>query len=518
MAFAILVFVWTASRTVGPAIDGLLHHGNGADRVEAVALVLNVALIVFAWVRHKDAQQAMEESAAADQRAHIFQTRDAATNLLNRGCLRDRASAMIESARLDRGNVALMVINLKRFKKVNDTYGEPVGDALLQVIAAIVCGNVPRNALCARLGSDEFAVAVPFQGMDEEKILLLAEEIQAQLSLPMEIMGVSVKIGASIGLSSLAYDCGDFTSLLRRADLAMAHARANNSGVPVWFDAGMERALRARGEVEIGLQRGIPAGEFVPYFQPLVSFRTGEIEGFEMLARWHHPAGGVIGPEVFIPVAEETGMINDLSEVLMRAAFQEAANWRPELMLAVNVSPKQLMDPWFPHKLLKLLTETGFPATRLEVEITETCLMENLELAQSAVESIRSQGIRISLDDFGTGYSSLSHLRALPLDRIKIDQSFVLALTKDPESWTIVTAIAALGKTLGVAVTLEGVESAAIELRVRELGCETGQGWFYGQAAPAAKTRQLLVESGSDALPLGASHRCSDSKLGSEAA
>jgi len=495
-AAAILVFVGSAGTTLRPSLQSLLNAGGGADRVAVVCLLLNVALLLFAWGRHREAQRSMKGRVAAEEKARQLRTRDLQTQLLNRQSLRERCETLILSAREQRGNVALMVVNLDRFKRVNEIYGEAVGDGLLQLIAGMLLALVPKNALCARLGADEFAVALPFDRTSEDKVTELAEDIVSQLTQPIDLMGVSLKVSVSLGVSRLGFDCVDFSTLLRRADIAMNAAKPSEKSTPVWFDARMERALRAHNEVEIGLRSGIAAGEFVPYYQPQVEFGTGRIRGFEMLARWHHPAGGVIGPDVFIPVAEETGLIGDLFESLARVAFREATFWDPGLTLSVNISPRQLSDPWLAEKILKLLTETGLPARRLEVEITESSLFENLEVAQGVVASLKSQGIRLSLDDFGTGYSSLAHLRALPFDRIKIDRSFVLTLNKDPQSWTMVQSIADLGRNIGVPVTVEGVESAAIELRVRRLGCELGQGWFFGQAAPAAQTRQLLLENG----------------------
>ena len=495
-AAAILIFVGTGARTLRPALNSLVNAGGGADQVAVIALLLNVALLLFAWGRHREAQRAMRVGAAAEERARQLRTRDLQTQLLNRQSLRERCAALIATAREQRGNVALMVLDLNRFKRINEIYGEAVGDGLLQIIAGILLGTVPKNALCARLGADEFAIALPFEMPSEDKVLALADDLVAQLNQPIELMGANLKISVALGVARLGFDCADFSTLLRRADIAMNAAKESGKPKPVWFDARMERALRAHNEVELGLKAGIPLGEFVPYYQPQVDFASGAIRGFEMLARWHHPAGGVIEPAVFIPVAEETGLIGDLFEALARVAFAEANTWDPRLTLSVNISPKQLSDPWLAEKILKLLTETGLPPRRLEVEITESSLFENLEIAQAVVASLKSQGIKLSLDDFGTGYSSLGHLRALPFDRIKIDRSFVLTLNKDPQSWTMVQSIADLGRNLGVPVTVEGVESAAIELRVRGLGCELGQGWFFGQAATAAQTRQLLAEHG----------------------
>ncbi len=495
-AAAVLVLIGTSAKTAEPALGALFQAGGGADQVALVALILNVALVLFAWARHRDARKQVQARLAAELQTHLLKTQDAETELLNRNSLRERGSALIEAARTERGNVALIVISLDKFKKMNEVYGEVVGDALLRMVAGVIVGSSPKDAICARLRTDEFAVVIPFEDVAEQKILAFAEELSAQLNLPIEVLGAAIQVRAFVGLASLGFGCMDFTTLLRRADIAMNAAKDNRNQRPLWFDSRMERTLSARNEVEVGLRRGMPIGEFVPYYQPLVEFSSGKIIGMEMLARWHHPAGGVVGPEVFIPIAEENGLIGALSEALMRAAFEDAKHWDPGVTLSVNISPKQLADPWLAQKVLKLLTETGFPAQRLELEITESSLFENLEVAQGVVASLKNMGIRLSLDDFGTGYSSLANIRALPFDRIKIDRSFVITLNKDPESWTIVKTIATLGASLGVPVTVEGVESAAIELRVRNLGCDVGHGWFFGRAVSVEQTRSLLAEHG----------------------
>jgi EAL domain-containing protein (putative c-di-GMP-specific phosphodiesterase class I) len=213
-----------------------------------------------------------------------------------------------------------------------------------------------------------------------------------------------------------------------------------------------------------------------------------------MLARWEHPTRGLVSPEVFIPIAEETGMIADLSLAVMRTALIEARNWDSSLTLSVNISPFQLKDPWLAQKIVMLLTETGFPASRLEVEITETSLFENLALAQSIVGSLKNQGVKLALDDFGTGYSSLAHLRALPFDRLKIDKSFVASIIDNADCAAIVNAIIRLSESLKLPVTAEGIENAAVEERLRQMGCHKGQGWLYGRPTSIRQTRTLLAE------------------------
>jgi EAL domain-containing protein (putative c-di-GMP-specific phosphodiesterase class I) len=256
----------------------------------------------------------------------------------------------------------------------------------------------------------------------------------------------------------------------------------------------MERELQLRNDLESGLRLAIPRQEVVPYFEQQIDLASGRLYGFEVLARWEHPKLGTISPEQFIPIAEETGMIGDLSLSIMHQALLAARDWDPSLSLSINISPWQLRDAWLAQKIIKVLTETGFPANRLEVEITESALFDNLPLAQSIVGSLKNQGVQLALDDFGTGYSSLAHLRALPFDRIKIDKSFIMSLNESADSAAIVNAIISLGESLNLPITAEGVEDEGIEERLRALGCAKAQGWYYGKPMSIASTRRLLAE------------------------
>ncbi|HEY0116627.1 MAG TPA: GGDEF domain-containing phosphodiesterase, partial [Allosphingosinicella sp.] len=303
-------------------------------------------------------------------------------------------------------------------------------------------------------------------------------------------------VSASVGVARSGPDCRTVESLMRRADIAMSAAKKLGRGRFVWFDASMERELETRNALEAGLRAGIPRGEIVPYFEPQVDLVTQSLHGFEMLARWDHPERGIVSPEEFIPVAEEAGLIGDLSLAVLSRAFVEARGWDAALSLSVNISPVQLKDPWLAQKITKLLVETGFPPERLEIEITESSLFENLGLAQAIVSSLRNQGIRLALDDFGTGYSSLAHLRALPFERIKIDRSFIASINDNPDSTAIVTAITRLAESLNLAVTAEGIEDETIEARLRGIGRYQGQGWLFGRPMPAADVRTMLTRRG----------------------
>ncbi len=491
---SILLFVGTGTSAVRAVIRQLEGVGGGADQMLTTALLLNIALILFGWRRYRELSIEVRERTAAEERAQTLASRDPLTGFHNRRSLVEIGAEMIARAGRRDKSLAMLMLDLDHFKNVNDVHGHAVGDALLMVVASEVEKLMPPNALTARLGGDEFACAFTFDNANPDSVDRVAEAIVARLSQPFDAAGVHTHISVSLGIAHSAPDCETIDALMRRSDIAMYAAKHQGRNRFAWFDASMERELQVRNETESGLRIGIPKGEFVPYFEQQIDLTTGRLHGFEVLARWDHPTRGMIPPDNFIPIAEETGMIADLSMSVMRQALEEAKNWDPALVISVNISPMQLKDPWLAQKMVKLLVETGFPATRLEVEITESSLFENLALAQSIVGSLKNQGIRLSLDDFGTGYSSLAHLRALPFDRIKIDKSFVTSILENAESAAIVNAITRLGDSLGLPVTAEGIEDAAIEERLRQLGCHKGQGWHFGRPTSITQTRKLLAE------------------------
>jgi len=491
---AIIMFVGTGGQLVSSTINMLSGVGGGADRTLVVALLLNIALILFGWRRYNDLSQEVAEHAAAEQRAQSLAIRDPLTGFYNRRAIHDKGAELLTRAFRRQKAVALLMLDLDHFKTVNDVHGHAVGDVLLKTVAAEITKLLPPSALTARLGGDEFACVFAFDHDYPDVVERVAQAIVSQLAQPIDANGAQVRISVSCGIARSEKDCIDVDLLMRRADIAMYAAKSKGRNRHSWFDASMERELHARNELEYSMRQGIPAGEFVPHFEQQIDLTTGRLHGFEMLARWEHPTRGLVSPEIFIPIAEETGMIADLSLAVMRTALIEARNWDAALSLSVNISPVQLKDPWLAQKIVMLLTETGFPASRLEVEITETSLFENLGLAQSIVGSLKNQGVKLALDDFGTGYSSLAHLRALPFDRIKIDKSFVASIIDNPESAAIVNAITRLAESLNLPVTAEGIENAAVEERLRQLGCRKGQGWFYGRPTSIMHTRTLLAE------------------------
>lgn len=491
---AILMFVGTGSTVLSRVIQNMASGAPMPDQTLIVALLLNIALILIGWRRHSALAAEVALHTAAEQRAQQLAARDPLTGFLNRRSFPEEGAATFTRAQRQGKALALLMIDLDHFKMVNDMHGHTIGDALLRQVAEAITDRLPQGALLARFGGDEFAAAMLFEPAHPDAVERVAEQLVSRLAQPFGVDGLHLHVSASVGIARSDFDCTGIDSLIRSADIAMYAAKKAGRNRFAWFDQSMERELKARNDLEVGLRSAIPAQQIVPYFEQQVDLTTGRLHGFEVLARWEHPTRGTISPEVFIPIAEETGMIADLSLSVMRQAFVAARDWHPALTLAINVSPWQLRDPWLAQKIIKTLTETGFPPQRLEVEITESALFENLALAQSIVGSLKNQGVRLALDDFGTGYSSLAHLRALPFDRIKIDRSFVTSINDNAESAAIVNAITRLGDSLNLPITAEGIEDAAIEERLRALGCAQGQGWLYGRPLSIAHARRHLAE------------------------
>ncbi len=494
MFAAIVMFVVIGGQVGAQTVRTLVGNSTGADQVMVTALLLNIALILLIWRRTSALSDEIDVYRQAEVRAQHLAMTDPLTNLFNRRAIKEKTLELSARASRRGKSIAFLMIDLDGFKKINDLYGHDCGDLLLREVADRMRDVVPPSSVIARLGGDEFGICVVFEPEYPEAVDRIAEDMVDALARPITIADSQQTVTASIGISRPEIDCDSIDMLIRRADIALYAAKKNGRNGYSWFENGMEVELRSRNSLEGDIRAAIPNDEFVPYFEQQIDLVTGELVGFEMLARWVSPVRCLISPDDFIPVAEETGMIGDLSMSIIRKAMLEAKNWDPKLTISVNISPVQLKDPWLAQKIVKLLVETGFPASRLEVEITESSLFKNLSLAQSIVGSLKNQGIRIALDDFGTGYSSLAHLRALPFDRIKIDRSFVSSMLENAESAAIVSAIAGLGASLDVPITAEGIEDEKIIGKLRALGCTKGQGWFFGQPMNIDQARTLLAK------------------------
>ena len=373
--------------------------------------------------------------------------------------------------------------DLDRFKPVNDVHGHAAGNEVLCVVAARLRQTIPAEGVAARLGGDEFAVLVPYDG-DREALIVLARHIIAAIQSPIPWNHGEVDVDVTIGIALVTPEDNDPDALLHEADLAMYEGKREGRGTFRFFQAEMDIALKARAQLEADLQLGISRGEIVPFYQPMVKLPSQELMGFEVLARWNHPTKGLIAPDDFIPVAEERRLIADLFYCLLRQACSDARNWPAHLHLAINVAPQQVQDRSLSERILAILTETGFAPSRLEIEITETALINGLEAARSTLISLQNLGVRIALDDFGTGYSSLYHLRELRFDKLKIDKSYVTSLEQGSEQAKLIDAIIQLGSSMSLETTAEGIETSSNIDWLSEQGCTFGQGYLFGRPMP----------------------------------
>ena len=328
--------------------------------------------------------------------------------------------------------------------------------------------------------------------LDEARAM--ATRVLGAIGVPILVGGKRIEIGASIGIAPCHTAGADAGHLLHAADIAMYRVKRDARGTFRFFEQSMEDDLHAQGSLEADLKRAVAEDKIQPYYQPLVELRNNRIWGFEALARWEHPERGFVPPDLFIPLIEQLGLMSQFTSSILGQACRDAKHWPGNVRLSVNISPSELTDPLLPSRILAILALEAFPCARLEVEITETALLSNIEMARSILTTLQSSGINVSLDDFGTGYASLSHLRELKFDKIKIDRSFVQWMQTDPESEKIVDAILGLTKNLNLPTVAEGIEDAATLLRLTAKGCEFGQGYYFGKATNAAGARDMLTE------------------------
>lgn len=488
---AVLLLIWNGSTFFNHLVIERASFATDV-RIASTALTLNVALILFGWRRYVDLQHEAEVRAEQERRAALLATTDTTTGLYNRKGFADRAAQLSAEAGARNHNLVIISFQIQRFKTVNDQHGYDAGDWLLKSIANALTAELGAKCVIGRLSGDEFAVALAMATDEVGQAEEIAETVLRTVTRPVLLNERIIQVGAFGGIASAPATNASIPDILRRADIAMDRARSGRIARPVWFDDGMERALIAHGEIEQGIRFGLDNGQFLPYFEPQVDLATGEVVGFEVLARWMHPLSGVIGPDVFIPVAEEIGLIGRLSEQVIATALREAAEWDPAIKISVNISPSQLADGWLAQRIVRILAETAFPAERLVVEITESSLFADMDLARTIVTSLKNQGVRLALDDFGTGFSSLSHIRSLPFDIIKIDRSFVENLSSKRESAAIIRAVTTLAAALSVPVCVEGIESEDSYKAVVRLGCGIGQGWYFGKPMTAEHARDLL--------------------------
>jgi len=419
--------------------------------------------------------------------AHYDPLTDLPNRVLFQSALRDSLSDTRRRAEF----VAVLCIDLDRFKVVNDTLGHPAGDALLRAAAERLKGCVREGDTVARLGGDEFAVVQRGLTSDMDATRLAARIVDS-MAQPFEIQGQQVVAGASVGVALSPNDGVEPDELLKKADMALYRAKAEGRGGFHFFEPAMDEKLQARRALEVDLRKALVAGEFELFYQPLYNLAENRISGCEALVRWNHPSAGMISPADFIPLAEEIGLITPLGDWVLREACLQAVQWPSHIRLAVNLSPAQFRGRHLVSSVISALAHSGLEASRLELEITESVLLQNNADNLAILHDLKGMGVRISMDDFGTGYSSLSYLRSFPFDKIKIDQTFVRDILHDPDAIAIIRAVMDMGASLGIVTTAEGVESDEQLDELRRQGCQEIQGYLISRPAPAAQIAALL--------------------------
>jgi diguanylate cyclase (GGDEF)-like protein len=466
------------------------HQEWEIDNFIFVVFVMSIGFVIFSYRRVKELAVEMKARRSAELEAKKLARHDPLTGLPNRRFFVETLSEVLLTTTTGSRSAVLM-LDLDGFKSINDAYGHAVGDQALIEFAQRISAIMRSGAVFIRVGGDEFAVIVPnIKSLDGPTAL--ARRITAAVAEPFLIGHISTSVGVGIGIAVAPSDGMDPEILVQRADRALYRAKAEGRSCIRFFEPDMDAHVERRVAIENELRAAVAAKIIVPYYQPVVAFEGRRVVGFEALARWKSDKLGWVAPDVFITVAEEIGIISELGDQLLRQACLDARVWPPELTLAFNISGIQLRDPTIGLRILAILAETGFNPRRLELEITETALVDNIKVAQTVTNQLRQAGVRIALDDFGTGYATLSQLLSLKLDRIKIDRSFVDRLGKDKESTTIVRAVLGLANGFELETTAEGVENDEQLTLLKADGCLEGQGYLFSKAVPATEVQKLL--------------------------
>jgi diguanylate cyclase (GGDEF)-like protein len=441
------------------------------------------------WVAvHEDIT---ERRRAEAKIAHLAR-HDMLTNLPNRVLFREHLEHAFERIQPGRG-FAVHCLDLDHFKTVNDTLGHPIGDELLKLVAVRLTEAVPSSDFIARIGGDEFAVVQTNVGRPEQCSQLAARVVET-VSRPYDIDGRHIVIGASIGIAIAPNDGANPDLLLKNADMALYLAKGDGRGTHRFFEREMDKRLQLRRALELDLRKAIANGEFEVYYQPILYLQTGKVSGFEALLRWNHPERGMISPMDFIPLAEETGLILPLGEWVLRTACAHAAKWPQPIGVAVNLSAMQFKGRNLVQLTLNALAASGLPAARLDLEITESVLLQDESHTLSLLHQLREIGVRISMDDFGTGYSSLAYLRNFPFDKIKIDRSFVRDILVRKDCQAIIRAVVGLARSLGITTIIEGIETKEQLAFAKADGCDEGQGYLFAKPMPEREVAEFLAK------------------------
>jgi diguanylate cyclase (GGDEF)-like protein len=492
---SLLLAVMGVAAYIAFDVDILMHEMQLTQREAIIELdemallgtLLAVGLLIFGWRRYAEQNREVKRRMEAEARARELAYQDVLTGLPNRRQFADALTAALDAPPRAGGAHALLMLDLNGFKQVNDVHGHGAGDEVLIIVGQRLRAAMRDGDLVARFGGDEFAILAHHLAGPEAASNVALRIIEA-LREPIAGGDAHHHIGAGIGIALLPADASTTVEALRKADVALYRAKAERRSALRFFEEQMDHRIHERAQMEEALRDAMKAGSIETIFQPSFDLRDHTVVGFEALPRWHHPELGEIEPERFIAIAEDAGLIHDLAESLLRHACIAAMQWPVHIRLAIDIFPVQLRDELLAARVVRILHETGFAAERLEVEITESALVADLEAARVTLGALRGAGVRIALDNFGTGYSSLYHLRNFKLDKIKIDRSLIDAMGDERESAAIVSAMIGLGQGLGVTVAAEGIDFGAQERSLLGTGCEQGQGDALGGPVSSAQT------------------------------
>ncbi|MDP9572527.1 UNVERIFIED_ORG: diguanylate cyclase (GGDEF)-like protein [Agrobacterium larrymoorei] len=467
------------------AIDALFvsQETYNLDEIFTALTIAGGLGLIYSVLRIKDMHREIQLRVTAEKHVDWIACHDPLTELPNRRLLEVALLKLLTLSQTQRS--AIFSLDLDGFKKVNDLLGHEHGDQVLKVVAKRLCSMFPEDNVY-RLGGDEFVVVVERKG--NQDLSALGKRMVVAISKPIAINGATVEIGASIGFARIPEDSAFPAEAIQYSDCAMYAAKKIGRNIVKAFVPEMQEELINKIQMEADLKLAMKLGKIRPHYQPLVDLKTQEIVGYEALARWEREPGKFVSPCEFIPLAENAGLIVELTDQLFRIACQDALSWPPHTVLSFNISPVQLSDRLLGLRLLKVLGEVGLPVHRLELEVTESALINDAETARDVLDGLVKSGIKIALDDFGTGYSSLSQLSNYQFNKIKIDRKFVATFGESDRQEKVVRAIIALGIGLGVKITAEGIEDASQLRRLQDLGCDIGQGYLLGKPRPIEET------------------------------
>ena len=495
---ALITMLSEACLTLYASVNDVFILLGHVYKVAAYFFIYRAVFVTSVSDPYRRLKEEIEERQEAEERAAFLAYHDVLTRLPNRDLARDRLMQALADARRNNKQVALVLLDLDHFKNINDTLGHAVGDQLLRAVAGILLNTLRQSDTVSRPGGDEFLMVLK-DLPDADAATPVVIKVMEELSKPVSVNGQDLLISASMGIAMAPNDGEDFDTLLQRADTAMYRSKEEGRNTYRFFDDRMNAEAVERLSMRNGLRLALELKQFVLHYQPQVDLATGRVFGVEALIRWQHPEWGLVPPGKFIPVAEDSGLIVPIGDWVIEEACRQAVAWSrmglPPLTVAVNLSALQFKRGEVESVVSQALATSGLPAAQLELELTESVLISDVESVEMRLKGLKALGVKLAIDDFGTGYSSLSYLKRLSVDKLKIDQSFVRDLERYPEDVAIVRAIIQMAKGLGLSTIAEGVETLAMMQHLRALGCLEGQGYWFAKPMPAAVFENWLRQT-----------------------